>query len=210
MLISGKSHSRDESRNSWVSIDFARVRNFTCVIGVGSPAEARRGRGDHRPYPAPFPADDGTPSPPADDLHSRQWRAQNGRGEGYGGGDQGSAPAIGPRTTGREITASPSGRTPLDNRSTSRVVWARETAGSNRLSSAVATCQKADVQRSATEGRDRRPDAGVGDHRRSSNDLAHHIVFWVVTKWAKVNTTAGALMRDATICRLYTATQRLS
>jgi len=41
MLIPGKSHSRDESRNSQVSIetlDFARVRSFTCVIGVGSPA----------------------------------------------------------------------------------------------------------------------------------------------------------------------------
>jgi len=34
MLISGKSHSRDESRNSRVSIetlDFARVRTFTCA-----------------------------------------------------------------------------------------------------------------------------------------------------------------------------------
>ena len=67
MLIPGKSHSRDESRNSRVSIDFARVRNFTCVIGVGSPVGARRGRGDHRPDPAPLSADDGTPSPPADD-----------------------------------------------------------------------------------------------------------------------------------------------
>ena len=49
---------------------------------------------------------------------------------------------------------------------------------------------------------------------RSSNDLVHPIVLWVVTKWSKVNTTAtttaGALMRDATKCRLYTATQRLS
>ena len=48
----------------------------------------------------------------------------------------------------------------------------------------------------------------------SSNDLVHPIVVWVVTKWSKVNTTAttaaGALMRDATKCRLYTATQRLS
>ena len=46
MLIPGKSHSRDESRNSRVlieTIDFARVRTFTCVIGVGSPAGARRG-----------------------------------------------------------------------------------------------------------------------------------------------------------------------
>ena len=49
LLITGKSHSRDESRNYRVSIetlDFAPVRNFTCVIGVGSPAWARRGGGD--------------------------------------------------------------------------------------------------------------------------------------------------------------------
>jgi len=55
MLIPGKSHSRDESRNSWVlieTLDFARVRTFTCVIGVGSPAGARRG-GDRQPDPAP-------------------------------------------------------------------------------------------------------------------------------------------------------------
>ena len=53
-----------------------------------------------------------------------------------------------------------------------------------------------------------------GTDRRSSNDLVHLIVLWVVTKWSKVNTTAtttaGALMRDATKCRLYTATQWLS
>ena len=82
MLIPGKSHSWDESRNSRVSIetlDFAQVRTSTCMIGVGSPAGARRGGGDHRPDPAPFPADDGTLSPPAADQHSRQWRTQNGR-----------------------------------------------------------------------------------------------------------------------------------
>jgi len=82
MLIPGKSHSRDESRNSQVSIetlDFARVCSFTCVIGVGSPAG-----GGHRPDPEPFPVNDGTPLPPADDQHSRQWRAHNGRG-GTGG-----------------------------------------------------------------------------------------------------------------------------
>ena len=40
---------------------------------------------------------------------------------------------------------------------------------------------------------------------RSSNDFVHPIVVWVVTKWSKVNTmattTAGALMRDATVYR---------
>ena len=40
---------------------------------------------------------------------------------------------------------------------------------------------------------------------RYCNDLVHPIVVWVVTIWSKVNTTAaGALMRDATKCRLYT------
>ena len=48
-------------------LDRFRLSVFTCVIGVGSPAGARRGRGDHRPDAAPFPADDGTPSPPVDD-----------------------------------------------------------------------------------------------------------------------------------------------
>jgi len=38
------------------------------------------GGGDRRPDLAPFPANDGTPSPPADDRHSGRWRAQNGRG----------------------------------------------------------------------------------------------------------------------------------
>ena len=93
MLIPGKWHSRDESLNSRVSIetlDFARVSTFTCVIGVGSLAEARRGRGDHWLDPA----DDGTPSPPADDRHSGQWRTQNGRGKGTGERDRGSATAI--------------------------------------------------------------------------------------------------------------------
>jgi len=142
MLIPGKSHSRDESRNSRVSIetlDFARVRIFTCVIGVGSLAGAQRG--DHRPDPVPFPADDGTPLPPADDQHSWQWRAQNGWGEGTGGARPGSATAIGPQTTDRGITASPH-QTSLDNRSTSRVGWACETAGSGRVSSAVAHLSK--------------------------------------------------------------------
>ena len=50
--------------------------------------DRRRGRegwrGDYRPDPAPFPADDGTPLPPADDEHCRQLRAQNGQGGGYG------------------------------------------------------------------------------------------------------------------------------
>jgi len=110
--------------------------------------------------------------------------------------------------TGREITASPSRRTPLDNRSTLRAVWARETAGSGRVFGPVVHLSKS---RRAARRRVAIADQmlGVGDHRRSSNDLAHHIVLWVVTKWAKVNTTAGALMRDATICRLYIATQLL-
>jgi len=70
------------------------------------------GRGDHRLDPVPFPADDETPTPPADDQHSRMWHAQNGRGC-TGERDRGSTTAIGPRMTGRGITASPS-RMPLD------------------------------------------------------------------------------------------------
>ena len=133
------------SRNSRVSIetlDFTRVRTFTCVIRVGSPAGARMGRGDHRPDWAPFPADNGIPSPPADDQHSRQWRTKN---------DQGSATAIGPRTTGRGITASPR-RTSLDNRSTSRAGWARETAGSSRVSGAVVHPLKRDGETQSPTG----------------------------------------------------------
>jgi len=46
---------------------------------------------------------------------------------------------------------------------------------------------------------------GLSSCRRYCNDLVHPIVVWVVTIWSKVNTTAaGALMRDATKCRLYT------
>ena len=133
------------SRNSRVSIetlDFTRVRTFTCVIRVGSPAGARMGRGDHRPDWAPFLADNGIPSPPADDQHSRQWRTQN---------DRGSATAIGPRTTGQGITASPH-QTSLDNRSTSRAGWARETAGSSRVSGAVVHPSKRDGETRSPTG----------------------------------------------------------
>jgi len=46
------------------------------------------------------------------------------------------------------------------------------------------------------------------------NGLVRPVVVGVVTIWSMVNTTARrrgrALMRDATKCRLYTATQRLS
>jgi len=55
--------------------------------------------------------------------------------------DRGSTMAIGYRTTGREITASPR-LTLLDNRSTSRAGWARETAGSGQVSGAMAHLSK--------------------------------------------------------------------
>jgi len=99
MLIPGKSQFPGLDRDS-------RFRPSTYFYLRGPPVGARMGGGDHRSDPAPFPADDGTPSPPADDQHSRQWRAQNDRGEGTGERDRGSATAIGPRTTGRGITAS--------------------------------------------------------------------------------------------------------
>jgi len=125
--------------------------------------EREGGRGDHRPDPAPFLADDGTPSLPADDQHSRQWRAQNGRGRVRGERDRGSATAIGPRTTGRGITASP----PSDTAGQSVDVaggWARETAGSGRVSGAVAHLSK---RRRAARPRDAIADwmLGMGDHR---------------------------------------------
>jgi len=52
--------------------------------------------GDRRPDPAPFPADDRTPSLPADDRHSGRWRTQNGRGRVWEERDRRSAMAIGP------------------------------------------------------------------------------------------------------------------
>jgi len=121
------------------------------------------GGGDRRPDLAPFPANDGTPLPPADGRHSGRWRTQNGWGEGTGERDRGSATAIGPWTTGRGITASPC-RTPLDNRSMSRAGWARETAGSGRVSGAVAHLSKS---RRAARRRDAIADRmpGMGDHR---------------------------------------------
>jgi len=118
---------------------------------------------DHQPDPALFPADDGTPSPPADNQHSRQWRAQNGRGQGTGDRDWGSTTAIGPRTTDWGVTASLR-RTPLDNRSTSRAGWGRETASSGRVSGAVAHLSKL---RRAARRRDAIADRmpRMGDHK---------------------------------------------
>ena len=144
-----------------------------------------KGGGDYRPDPAPFPANDGTPSPPADDRHSGRWRTQNGRGEGTGKRDRGSATAIGPWTTGRGITAISrahpasdvnrlslsrgvrrGSQTPLDNdnRLTSLAGWAREMAGSGRVSGAVAHLFKS---RHAARRRDAIADRmlGMGDHR---------------------------------------------
>ena len=146
-------------------IDFARVRtDRTCVIGVGWPAGARRGC--HRPDPAL------RRSRPMTELHRRlrtiniagSGAPQNGRG-GTWECDRGSAAAIGPRTTGQGITASPR-RTPLDNdnRLTSLAGWAREMAGSGRVSGAVAHLSKS---RRAARRRDAIADRmlGMGDHR---------------------------------------------
>jgi len=161
MLIPGKSHSWDESRNSRVSIetlDFAQVRTSTCMIGVGSPAGARRGGGDHRPDPAPFPADDGTLSPPAADQHSRQWRTQNGRvGRVWGiaTGEAQRPPNDGPGNH----------RIPLSDAAAQSVdvaggmgVWNGGQRPSLLRRGAPAKMQTC----SATEGRDRRTDAGYG------------------------------------------------
>ena len=144
-------------------IDFARVRTFTWVIGVGSPAGARRGRAIiGRTRRRSWTINIG-----------RQLRAQNGRKC-----DRGSATAIGPRTTAGESPPPPSRRTPLDNRSTSRGGCVRETAGSGRVSGAVATAVvilrndgRAVAHLSKSRRAARRRDAianrmlGVGDHR---------------------------------------------
>jgi len=107
ILIPGRSHSRDESQfpglDRFQTLDFARVRIFTCMIGVGSSAGARRGGDDHRPDPAPFPADDGTPSP-LRTINIAGGGAPKTAGERYGGARPGSATAIGPRTMGQGIT----------------------------------------------------------------------------------------------------------
>jgi len=99
-------------------------------------------------------------SPPADDQHSRQLFAQNGRGES----DRGSATAIGPRTTSRGITAS---HPPSDTAGQSVDVaggWVRETAGSGRVSGAVVHLSK---RRRAARRRDAIADwmPGMRDHR---------------------------------------------
>ena len=123
----------------------------------------RARRGCHRLDPAPFPADDGTPSAPADDQHSRQWCAQNGRGRVRGSS---TGEAQRPSAPGRRARKSPPTprRTPLDNRSTSRGGWASETAGSGRVSGAVAHLSKS---RRAAQRRDATTDRmlGMGDHR---------------------------------------------
>ena len=79
--------------------------------------------------------------------------------------DRGSATAIGPLTTGRGIIASPR-RTPLDNdnRLTSLAGWAREMAGSGRVSGAVAHLSKS---RRTARRRDAIADRmlSMGDHR---------------------------------------------
>ena len=84
-------------------------------------------------------------------------------GRVWGDCDRVSTMAIGPWTTGRGIIASPR-RMPLDNRSTLRAGWARETVGSGRISCAVAHLSKS---RRAAQRRDVIADRmlGMGDHR---------------------------------------------
>jgi len=130
--------------------------------------DRRRGhegwRGDHRPDPAPFPADDGTPPRLRTISIAGSCALKTVRGEGTGGERRGSATAIGPRTTGREITASPP---TVGHRWTigrCRGGWARETAGSVRVSGAVvhlSKCRHAAQRRDAIA--DRMP--GMGDQR---------------------------------------------
>jgi len=77
--------------------------------------------------------------------HSRRWRTRNIAKRPGGGYGEAQWP-IGPRTTGRRIAPLP-GRTPLDNWSSLRVPggWARLTAGSGRVSGAVAHVSKREL-----------------------------------------------------------------
>ena len=53
------------------------------------------GRGDHRPDPPPFPADDGTPSPPADINIAGSGASKTAGVEGMGERDWGMQRIIG-------------------------------------------------------------------------------------------------------------------
>jgi len=161
MLIPGKPHSRDKSRNSGVSIetlDFARVHTFTCVIGVGSPAGARRGGGAITGWTRRR-SRLMTGSPPAGDQHSPQMRTQNGRGRVRGECDRGRATAIGPRRWAGESPPPPVGRRKTVGQRCGRDghVKRRAVAGSPVP---WRTCQNQTC--SATQGRNRRLDAGCG------------------------------------------------
>ena len=134
-------------------IDFARVRTFTWVIGVGSPAGARRGRGDHRPDPAPFPADDRTPSRLRTINTAGSCALKTVRGRVRGESDRGSATAIGPRTTGRESPPPPLSRRMrwTIGRRRGRMHGGEDARVKRRAAAASPlpwrTCQNADVQR---------------------------------------------------------------
>jgi len=97
--------------------------------------------------------------------YSRQWRAQNGRGVEYGGSATGECNGHWPADDGPGITASPP--PPSDTAGQSVDVaagGARETAGSGRVSGAVAHLSKC---RCAARRRDAIADQmlGMGDHR---------------------------------------------
>jgi len=143
-------------------IDFARVRTFTWVIGVGSPAGVRRGRGDYRPDPAPFP----------DDQHRPAVACSKRSGGRYRGSATGEVQRLSAR--GRRAGESPPPRPPVGHRwtiSRRRGVCARETVGSGRVPGAVATAVvilRNDVRAVAHLSKSRRAARrmlGVGDHR---------------------------------------------
>ena len=86
-------------------------------------------------------------------------------GGGYGGARPGKCSGHRPADDGLgNHRLPPSRQTPLDNRTTSRGGWARETAGSGRVSGAMAHLSKS---RRAARRRDAIADRmlGVGDHR---------------------------------------------
>jgi len=127
MLIPGKPHSRGKSCNSWVSIktlDFARVS--TRRDGSWIASRGAKGGGIADRSPTLFPANAGTPSPPADDRQpavARPKRCKTPGREGYRGSATGDAQwPISPRCrAGESPCPPPLCRAPLDNRLTS---WA--------------------------------------------------------------------------------------
>ena len=132
------------------------------LLPAWSELDRRRGReggDDHRLDPAPFPVDDGTPSPPVDDQHSWQWRTRNGWGEGTGGARPGKCNGHWPPGPGRRAGESPP---PLLDVARQSVDVAGGMGAWNGWQQPGLWCLGTHVEThagNATGGRDRQPDA---------------------------------------------------